>query len=111
MELKFIHYEKAAKYEKNLSPVLTKQVFLPSKVKTSGIFVEKFGGNKIGGLIIIIKQVSLYLYKNFVKIPNSFSGIYVVCTRVCTSFMGKFLISTSENIYFYLFKVGVTLGW
>ena len=39
---------------------------------------------------IIIKQVSLYLLKFFVKIPNSFSGKYVV-----------YLI-TSENISFYL---------
>jgi hypothetical protein len=38
--------------KKNLSPVLTKQVFLPSTVKASGIFVEKFGGNKIGGLVV-----------------------------------------------------------
>ena len=42
--VKFRHYEKAAKYEKNLPPVLTKQPFLLSSVKTSGRFFSKFSG-------------------------------------------------------------------
>ena len=52
-QLKLRHYEKATKFEKNLSPVLTKQLFLLSSVKTSGrlfqIFVavsEKLNFNK-----------------------------------------------------------------
>ena len=38
--VKFRYYEKATKFEKNLSPVLTKQLFLLSSVKTSGIFFQ-----------------------------------------------------------------------
>ena len=40
--LKLRHYEKATKFEKNLTPVLTKQLFLLSSVKTSGIFFQIF---------------------------------------------------------------------
>ena len=40
--LKFKHYEKATKFEKNLPPVLTKQLFLLSSVKTSGRFFQIF---------------------------------------------------------------------
>ena len=41
---KLKHYEKATKFEKNLPPVLTKQLFLLSSVKTSGIFFSNFCG-------------------------------------------------------------------
>ena len=37
------HCEKATKFENNLPPVLTKQLFLPSNVKTSGRFFHFFG--------------------------------------------------------------------
>ena len=40
--LKLRHYEKATKYEKNLPPVLTKQLFLISSVKTSERFFQIF---------------------------------------------------------------------
>ena len=40
--LKFRHYEKATKFEKNLPPVLTKQLFLLSSVKSSGRFFQIF---------------------------------------------------------------------
>ena len=36
--LKLRYYEKATKFEKNLPPVLTKQLFLLSSVETSGRF-------------------------------------------------------------------------
>ena len=36
------NYEKATKFEKNLPPVLTKQLFLLSSVKTSGRFFQTF---------------------------------------------------------------------
>ena len=39
---KFRHYEKATKYEKNLPPDLTKQLFLLSSVKTGGRFFQIF---------------------------------------------------------------------
>ena len=42
IELKFRYYEKATKFEKNLPPVLTKQLFLLSSVKTSGRFLQIF---------------------------------------------------------------------
>ena len=42
--LKFRHYEKTAKYEKNLQSVLKKQLFLLSSVKTSERFFSKFSG-------------------------------------------------------------------
>ena len=35
-----MYYKKATKYEKNLTHVLTKQLFLPSSVKTSGRFFQ-----------------------------------------------------------------------
>ena len=41
---KLKHYEKATKFEKNLPPVLTKQLFLLSSVKTSGGFFSNFCG-------------------------------------------------------------------
>ena len=40
--LKLRYYENATKFEKNLPPVLTKQLFLLSSVKTSGIFFQIF---------------------------------------------------------------------
>ena len=40
--IKFRHYEKATKFEKNIPPVLTKQLFLLSSVKTSGRFFQIF---------------------------------------------------------------------
>ena len=40
--LKLRHYGKATKFEKNLPPVLTKQLFLLSSVKTSGRFFQFF---------------------------------------------------------------------
>ena len=40
--IKFRYYEKATKFEKNLPPVLTKQLFLLSSVKTSGRFFQIF---------------------------------------------------------------------
>ena len=42
--IKFRHYEKATKYEKNLPPDLTKQLFLLSSVKTGGRFFSNFCG-------------------------------------------------------------------
>ena len=42
MKLKLRHYEKATKFEKNLPPVLTKQLFLLSSVRTSGRFFQIF---------------------------------------------------------------------
>ena len=41
---KLKHYEKATKFEKNLPPVLTKQLFLLSSVKTSWRFFSNFCG-------------------------------------------------------------------
>ena len=40
--IKLRYYEKATKFEKNLSPVLTKQLFSLSSVKTSGRFSQIF---------------------------------------------------------------------
>ena len=40
--LKLRHYEMATKFEKNLTAVLTKQLFLLSSVKTSGMFLQIF---------------------------------------------------------------------
>ena len=40
--LKLRHYEKVTKFEKNIPLVLTKQLFLLSIVKTSGIFLQIF---------------------------------------------------------------------
>ena len=40
--LEFRYHEKATKFEKNLPPVLTKQLFLLSSVKTSGRFFQIF---------------------------------------------------------------------
>ena len=40
--LKLRHYEKATKFEKNLPPLLTKQLLLLSSVKTSGRFFQIF---------------------------------------------------------------------
>jgi hypothetical protein len=40
--LKFRHYEKATKFEKNLLPVLSKQLFLLSSVKQVGDFFQIF---------------------------------------------------------------------
>ena len=40
--LKLRHYEQATKFEKSLPPLLTKQLFLLSSVKTSGRFFQNF---------------------------------------------------------------------
>ena len=42
MQVKLRHYEKATKLKKNLPLVLTKQLFLLSRVKTSGRFFQIF---------------------------------------------------------------------
>ena len=40
--VKLRHYEKAVKFEKNIPPVLTKQLFFHRSVKTSGRFFQFF---------------------------------------------------------------------
>ena len=64
--LKFRHYEKAAKFKKNLLTVLTKQLFLLSNVKTSGRFLKKIVAfsEKLGFTSLLI----LFLIKDFKKI-------------------------------------------
>jgi hypothetical protein len=40
--IKFRYYDKATKFEKNIPPVLTKQLVLLSSIKTSGRFFKIF---------------------------------------------------------------------
>ena len=56
--IKLKHCEKATKFEKNLPPVLTKQLFLLSSVKTSGRFFQFF--------FYLLRKAELYLFVSWV---------------------------------------------
>ena len=74
--LKFRHYEKTAKYEKNLQSVLKKQLFLLSSVKTSERFFQI--------CVAFLEKLNFILLELNFKVCSvvSISGIYIV---VCNS--------------------------
>ena len=71
IKLKLRHYEKATKFEKNLPPVLTKQLFLLSSVKTSGRFFQIFVAfsEKLNYTTICIAEIEIF----FPYLKSSFS--------------------------------------
>ena len=77
--VKFRYYEKDTKFEKNLPPVLTKQLFSLSSVKTSGRLFSNFCG--------LLRKAELYQQ---VFVPSLYKILHMLISH-CEFVMPKAL--------------------
>ena len=86
---KFRHYEKATKYEKNLPPDLTKQLFLLSSVKTGGRFFQIF--------VAFSEKLDFKGVQLFGMFSKSSTSIQELCVKYALGFTHSNLKSWKPN--------------
>ena len=96
--LKLRHYEKATKFEKNfknLPPVLTKQLFLLSSVKSSGSFFQFFVAFSEKLDFIRLKKFSFNIYVSFYfSCKRWLKSLYLTSLIICFLFTFFRVVST-----------------